>query len=449
MERRPRVGELPGPRAREIAGEAQRLIAPLTQDMEHLPIIPERGEGPWLVDVDGNVFLDFSSGFAVSSLGHAHPRIVEAVKRQAEKLLHFPLHDFYLEQANRVASKLLARNPWGDGGRVLFQSSGAEASEVAMKMAKHVRGRARFLAFYGAFHGRTHGALSLTASKWAQQAGYFPTVPGVVHVPYPNPYRNPWGIDGYEEPGELVSRVISFIEELVFRNNPPHEIAAVFFEPIQGEGGYIIPPRGFFRELRKLADAHGILLVDDEIQMGLGRTGRFWAIEHYGTAPDYILFGKAVGGGLPLSGIIYKEGTGYSEYGYHSSTFGGNIVALAAAEGVREEAAQPPPHVEEMGRYLGRRLRAAAEGRDRVGDVRGLGLAWALEFVKDPRSKDPDPEARNRFIKEAVRRGLILIGCGDSAVRFIPPLNVGREEIDTAMEIVEQALDQVLGPRSA
>lgn len=443
MTRKPQVKRLPGPRASEIAMRARDLLAPSTQDMELLPIIPHRGVGPWLEDVDGNVFLDFSSGFAVMSLGYSHPRVVEAIKRQAELITHFPLHDFYLEQANIVAEKLLSHTPWR--GRVLFQNSGAEAADVAMKMAKHSKGRQRFIAFYGAFHGRTQGALSLTASKWAQQAGYFPTVPGVVHVPYPNPYRNPWGIDGYEEPGELVGRVISFIEEYVFRNNPPGEVAAIFFEPIQGEGGYIVPPRGFFRELRRLADEHGILLVDDEIQMGLGRTGRFWALEHFDAMADYILFGKAVGGGLPLSGIVYREGTGYSEYGYHSSTFGGNIVALAASRAVIEEVEKLLPHVRRVGEYLGKRLREAAEGDPGVGDVRGLGMAWALEFVKDARSKAPDPLRRNEFIKSAVRRGLVLIGCGDSAVRFIPPLIVGEEEVDAALEIVEASLKETRG----
>ncbi len=440
MIERPRVKELPGLKAKEVIEKNYKYIAISTQDPDIYPIVIERGKGVIIEDIDGNTFYDFGSGFAVMSLGHSHPKIVEAIKRQAEKFTHFPLNDFYFKIAVDLAEKLVSTAPGDFEKRVLFQNSGAEANELMMKLVKYSTKRKRFIAFYHSFHGRTHAALSFTASKWIQQESYFPTVPGVVHIPYPNPFRNTWHIDGYEEPDELVNRVIEYIEEYVFRHVPPHEIGSIVFEPIQGEGGYIVPPKSFFKELKKLAEKYGILLADDEVQMGMGRTGRFWAIEHFGIEPDFIQFGKAVGGGLPLSGVIHRHDKSFDKTGLHSSTFGGNVVAIAAANIVVEEVKRLLPHVREVGDYLGKQLKELKEDYDIVGDARGIGLAQAIEIVKDKKTREPWPKMRDTILRNSVKKGLIMIGCGDSAIRIIPPLIVEEEHIDVGMSILREAI---------
>ncbi|NJE08078.1 acetyl ornithine aminotransferase family protein [Thermococcus sp. M39] len=444
MVKRPVVKELPGPKAREVIERNFDLLAVTTQDPDALPIVIERGEGIMVYDVDGNAFYDFGSGVGVLNVGHAHPRVVEAIKRQAEKFTHFALNDFFYENAVILAQKLAELSPGEFPKKVVYQNSGAEANEAMMKLVKYGTGRKRFIAFYHAFHGRTQAVLSLTASKWVQQERFFPTMPGVEHVPYPNPYRNPWHIDGYADPKELVNRVIEFIEEYVFRHVPPEEVGAIVFEPIQGEGGYIVPPKEFFKELKKLADKYGILLADDEVQMGVGRTGKFWAIEHFGIAPDTIQFGKAIGGGIPLAGVVHRADIAFDKPGRHASTFGGNPVAIAAALEVVEIVKELLPHVQEVGDYLHKRLKEFEEKYEVIGDARGLGLAQAVEFVKNKDTKEKNPEVRNKVVKEAAKRGLILLGCGDNSLRFIPPLIVTKEEIDVAMEIFEEALKAAL-----
>ena len=313
-----------------------------------------------------------------------------------------------------------------------------------MKLVKYGTGRKRFIAFYHAFHGRTQAVLSLTASKWVQQERFFPTMPGVEHIPYPNPYRNPWHIDGYADPKELINRVLEFLEDYVFKHVPPEEVGAIVFEPIQGEGGYVVPPRDFFKELKKLADKYGILLADDEVQMGVGRTGKFWAIENFGVAPDTIQFGKAIGGGIPLAGVVHRADITFDKPGRHASTFGGNPVAIEAALQVVEIVKELLPHVQEVGDYLHKRLKELEEKYEVIGDARGLGLAQAVEFVKSKDTKEKNQEIRNKVVAEAAKRGLILLGCGDNSLRFIPPLIVTKEEIDVAIEIFEEALKAAL-----
>ncbi len=444
MVKRPVVKELPGPKAKEVIERNFELLAVTTQDPDALPIVIKRGEGIMVYDVDGNAFYDFGSGVGVLNVGHVHPRVVEAIKRQAEKFTHFALNDFFYENAVILAQKLAEISPGEFPKKVVYQNSGAEANEAMMKLVKYGTGRKRFIAFYHAFHGRTQAVLSLTASKWVQQERFFPTMPGVEHVPYPNPYRNPWHIDGYADPKELVNRVIEFIEEYVFRHVPPEEVGAIVFEPIQGEGGYVVPPKEFFKELKKLADKYGILLADDEVQMGVGRTGKFWAIEHFGIAPDTIQFGKAIGGGIPLAGVVHRADIAFDKPGRHASTFGGNPVAIAAALEVVEIVKELLPHVQEVGDYLHQRLKEFEEKYEVIGDARGLGLAQAVEFVKNKDTKEKNPEVRNKVVKEAAKRGLILLGCGDNSLRFIPPLIVTKEEIDIAMEIFEEALKVAL-----
>lgn len=444
MVKKPVVKELPGPKAREVIERNFELLAVTTQDPEALPLVIDRGEGVMVYDVDGNSFYDFGSGVGVLNVGHAHPRVIEAIKKQAERFTHFALNDFFYENAVSLAQKLTELSPGDFPKKVVYQNSGAEANEVMMKLVKYGTGRNRFIAFYHAFHGRTQAVLSLTASKWVQQERFFPTMPGVEHIPYPNPYRNPWHIDGYADPEELVNRVIEFIEEYVFRHVPPEEVGAIVFEPIQGEGGYVVPPRDFFKELKKLADRYNILLADDEVQMGVGRTGKFWAIENFGVAPDTIQFGKAIGGGIPLAGVVHRADITFDKPGRHASTFGGNPVAIEAALQVVEIVKELLPHVQEVGDYLHKRLKEFEERYEVIGDARGLGLAQAVEFVKNKDTKEKNPEVRNKVVKEAAKRGLILLGCGDNSLRFIPPLIVTKEEIDVAMEIFEEALKAAL-----
>ncbi|NJE05460.1 acetyl ornithine aminotransferase family protein [Thermococcus sp. M36] len=442
---RPSVKELPGPKAKEIIKRNFETLAYTTQDPETLPIVIDHGDGILVYDVDGNTFYDFGSGVGVLNVGHAHPRVVEAIKRQAEKFTHFALNDFFYENAITLAQKLAELAPGDFPKKVVYQNSGAEANEAMMKLVKYGTGRKRFIAFYHAFHGRTQAVLSLTASKWVQQDRFFPTMPGVEHIPYPNPYRNPWHIDGYAEPDELVNRVIEFIEEYVFRHVPPEEVGAIVFEPIQGEGGYVVPPKNFFKELKKLADSYGILLADDEVQMGVGRTGKFWAIEHFDVAPDTIQFGKAIGGGIPLAGVVHRADIAFDKPGRHASTFGGNPVAIAAGLEVVEIVKELLPHVQEVGDYLHKYLKELEEKYEVIGDARGLGLAQAVEIVKSKDTKEKNPKLRDAIVKEAVKRGLILLGCGDNSIRFIPPLTIQKEEIDVAMEIFEESLKKALG----
>jgi 4-aminobutyrate aminotransferase len=286
----------------------------------------------------------------------------------------------------------------------------------------------------------------LTASKSVQKKRQFPWMPGVFYAPYPNPYRNPWNIDGYEHPDELVQRVLEFIEEYIFdKLAPPEDFAGIFFEPIQGEGGYVVPPRGFFRELEKLARRHGILLVDDEVQMGLGRTGRMWGIEHFGVAPDILTTAKALSGGLiPIGATVFRAELDFKEAGMHSNTFGGNALASVVSIKVLEIVKSLLPHVRELEGLFRDELGRVKEEFSKVGDVRGLGLAWGVEFVSDKKTKKPDVEARNRVISEALKRGLVILGCGKSSVRLIPPLTISEEEAKIGLGLFREALKATL-----
>ena len=437
--------EPPGPKARKVIEEHYRFVATTTHDPENLPLVIERGEGVWLIDVDGNVYLDFASGVSASNLGYGHPAVKEAVLRQLEKIAHAAGTDFFNPVQVELARKLTSIAPGDFEKKVFFSNSGTESVEAAIKLARFSTGRKYFLAFIGAFHGRTMGSLSLTASKPIHKKNYFPTMPGVVHVPYPNPYRNPWGIDGYENPEELVNRVIDYIEYWVFQHLlNPGEVAAIFFEPIQGEGGYVVPPKSFFPELRKLADRYGILLVDDEVQMGLGRTGRMFAIEHFATTPDVITLAKSLGGGvMPIGATIFRKELDF-EPGAHSNTFGGHPLACAAAIATINEIQRLLPPVQALEKLFRDELGELPEKYERVGDVRGLGLAWGVEFVKDKRSKEHDAKSRDRVLREALRRGLVLLGCGKSAVRLIPPLVISEEEAKVGLSIFKEAVKSAL-----
>ena len=432
-----------GSKAKYWITEHYKYVATTTHDPENLPLVIERGEGVWIYDVDGNRYLDFSSGISVCNLGYpTHPEVKKAVIEQLEKLAHGAGTDFFNPYQVELARKLASIAPGGLHRKVFYSNSGTEANEAAFKLVRQATGRKFIIAFYGGFHGRTMGSLAATASKNVHKKGVFPWMPGVIHVPYPNPYRNTWHIDGYENPDELVNRVVEFIEEYVFdKLVPPDEVAAFIFEPIQGEGGYVIPPRGFFTELRRLADKHGVVLIDDEVQMGLGRTGRMFAIEHFNTIPEVLTLAKALGGGvMPIGATIFRADLDFKQPGVHSNTYGGHALACAAALKTIEVAERLIPRVVELEKVFRDELLTLRDTIERVGDVRGIGLAWGVEFVVDKRSKRPDVTARNRVVKTSLERGLVLLPCGKSSVRLIPPLIISEEEAKLGLSIFREAV---------
>ena len=434
--------EPPGPKAREFIKKHHELIMTSTHDPENLPLVIERAEGVWLVDVDNNVYLDFTSSIAVNNLGYpTHPEIARAINEQLSVLAHAAGTDFYNPYQIALAELLTSIAPGEFGKKVFFSNSGTEANEAAIKISRYSTNRKYFISFIGSFHGRTMGSLSLTASKPVHKKRFYMTMPGVIHVPFPNPYRNPWGIDGYEHPEELVNRVLEYIEYWVFEHQvPADEVAAIFFEPIQGEGGYVVPPKSFFGELKKLADKYGILLADDEIQMGLGRTGKMFAIENFGVAPDIITLAKALGAGaIPIGATIFRKDLDL-EPGAHSNTFGGHALAAVVAIKNVEITKNLLQHVTELEKLFCERLASLKEKYPSVGDVRGLGLAWGVEFVKNKKTREHDPKTRNRVVYEALKRGLVLLGCGKSSIRLIPPLTITEEQAKIGLEIFEEAV---------
>ncbi|MEM0066129.1 MAG: acetyl ornithine aminotransferase family protein [Sulfolobales archaeon] len=434
--------EPPGPKAREFIKKHHELIMTSTHDPENLPLVIERAEGVWLVDVDNNVYLDFTSSIAVNNLGYpTHPEIARAINEQLSVLAHAAGTDFYNPYQIALAELLTSIAPGEFGKKVFFSNSGTEANEAAIKISRYSTNRKYFISFIGSFHGRTMGSLSLTASKPVHKKRFYMTMPGVIHVPFPNPYRNPWGIDGYEHPEELVNRVLEYIEYWVFEHQvPADEVAAIFFEPIQGEGGYVVPPKSFFGELKKLADKYGILLADDEVQMGLGRTGKMFAIENFGVAPDIITLAKALGAGaIPIGATIFRKDLDL-EPGAHSNTFGGHALAAVVAIKNIEITKNLLQHVTELEKLFCERLAPLKEKYPSVGDVRGLGLAWGVEFVKNKKTREHDPKTRNRVVYEALKRGLVLLGCGKSSIRLIPPLTITEEQAKIGLEIFEEAV---------
>ncbi|MFZ8783553.1 MAG: acetyl ornithine aminotransferase family protein [Desulfurococcaceae archaeon] len=423
--------------------EHYKYVATTTHDPETLPLVIERAEGVWIYDVDGNKHLDFSSGVSVCNLGYpTHPEVKRAIIEQLEKLAHAAGTDFFNPYQVELAKKLASIAPGDMPRKVFYSNSGTEANEAAFKLVRQATGRKFIISFYGGFHGRTMGSLAAAASKNVHKKGIFPWMPGVVHSPYPNPYRNPWHIDGYENPAELVNRVIEFIEEYILdKLVPPDEVAAFIFEPIQGEGGYVVPPRGFFEELRKLADRYGILLIDDEVQMGLGRTGKMSAIEHFNTVPEVITLAKALGGGvMPIGATIFRADLDFKQPGIHSNTFGGHALACVAALKTIEVTERLLPRVVELEKVFRDELLPLRERVEKVGDVRGIGLAWGVEFVADKKSRKPDTTTRNRVVKTALEKGLVSLPCGKSAIRLIPPLVISEEEAKLGLSIFREAV---------
>ncbi len=435
------IGSLPGPKAKAAVEADDRLISP--SYTRSYPLVAKRGRGLRVEDVDGNEFLDFAAGIAVTSTGHCHPEVVAAIQKQAAELIHISGTDFYNEPLTDLAEKLSAVAPMPGPHRFFYGNSGAEAVECALKLARYHTGRQHIIAFLGAFHGRTMGALSLTASKPQQKRRFAPLVPGVTHVRYPYAYRGCTG--GPQEEEEFSLGCARYIEEKLFKTIvPPEEVAAIFVEPIQGEGGYVVAPDNFLRELRGICDRHGILLVVDEVQSGAGRTGKWWAIEHSGVQPDIVCMAKGIASGMPLGVCMSRAEIMDWVPGSHASTFGGNPVSIAAAlatiDILEREAID---NAAKVGAKILDRLQGWKKTHALVGDVRGRGLMIGVELVKDKTTREPATALRNRVETLCFEKGLMILGCGETSIRLCPPLVVSEEEATVALDILEECLTQV------
>jgi 4-aminobutyrate aminotransferase len=426
--------ELPGPKAQALLERDARYMSPSYTRI--YPLVVERGSGAVIQDVDGNLFLDFTAGIAVTSTGHCHPHVTAAITDQAHKLLHMSGTDFYYQPQIDLAQRLAESGPGTSPKRVFFTNSGAEALEAALKLARWHTGRSRAIAFFGAFHGRTYGAMSLSGSKLVHRRGFAPLVPDIHHVPYP---RGCHACDNGHADCECVRQ----IEETVLRRiAPPDEVAAIFVEPIQGEGGYYVPPSGFLPALRALCDKHGFLLVADEVQTGMGRTGKLYAVEHWDVEPDIICLAKGIASGMPLGAIIAREEVMDWPPGSHASTFGGNPVSCRAAlatldlleGGYIANAAQ-------RGEQLKQELQRLQKRHPEIREVRGLGLMVAMDLAHE-RDGSPATARRDDLIQAAFQHGLLLLGCGESAIRFCPPLCISAEQVETTIRIVDTVLSE-------
>lgn len=428
--------ELPGPNARQVLEDDEKYISP--SYTRSYPLVIDSGDGLRVTDVDGNQFLDFTSGIAVNSTGHSHPVIVEVIKRQAEKFIHMSGTDFYYESEVKLARLLSDHSPGDAQKRVFFTNSGAESVEAAIKLARYRTSRGQFLSFYGSFHGRTMGALSLSASKSLHKEGFSPLMPGVQHAPYAYCYRCPYGL----KRKTCSVYCVTWIEETLFKTTlPPSDLAAIFVEPIQGEGGYIVPPDEFITRLFQLARKYDVLIVMDEIQAGMGRTGKLFASEHFGVEPDIITLAKGIASGLPLGAMIARSDLMTWVPGAHANTFGGNPIACEAAistigllQGGLIENAQS------MGKYMIAKLQKLQDRYEIIGDVRGKGLMIGVELVKNRDTKEMAVRERDEIVQRCFKKGLLVLGAGTNVIRFIPSLNVSEEEVDIALEIFSEAL---------
>jgi 4-aminobutyrate aminotransferase len=426
---------LPGPKARAIIERDSKVVSPsYTRDY---PLVIARGDGATVEDVDGNVFLDCTAGIAVTATGHSHPEVVQAIIEQARRFLHMSGTDFYYEPQVRLGEELSAIAPMKGPHRSFFGNSGTEAVEAALKLAKYYTKRQNIIAFLGAFHGRSMGSLSATASKVTQRKGFAPLVPGTYHAPFPDCYRRP-----NMTPDACAEESLSFIEhELFVHLVPPDEVAAVIVEPIQGEGGYIVPPNSFLQRLRELTRKHGILLIADEVQSGMGRTGKMFAIEHAGVEPDIVTMAKGIASGLPLGVATARSEVMSWPPGTHASTFGGNPVSCAAALAtIRLLRDGLVKNAETVGAHMMAGAKALMEKHHIIGDVRGRGLMIGIELVRDRQTKERATTERDTLVRECFTRGLLVLGAGRNAIRLSPPLVLTKPQADTAIEILDQAL---------
>lgn len=431
------ITELPGPKARALLARDAKVVSPSYP--RDYPFVMDYGRGVEVWDVDGNRFIDFAAGIAVTSTGHAHPTVVQAIKEAADKFLHIS-SDYYHELQIRLGEKMDEIAPMTEPAMTFFTNSGTESVEGALKLARYITGRQRFIGFLGGFHGRSMGSLAFTASKYTQQDRFFPTMPGVTHVPFPNNYRP---IFAGADQGQAV---LHYIEKVLFQSNvPASEVAAILLEPIQGEGGYIVPPDSFLPGLRDLCDRYGILLIADEVQSGIGRTGKMFAVEHWGVQPDIITTAKGLASGMPIGTVTARASLMEQwAHGAHGNTYGGNPVCCAAALATIELVeAEFKDNAARMGDYLLPKLHRLAERYPMIGQVRGKGLMIGIEFVKDRQSKEPAKKFVEKVIHTAFEHGLLLLSCGVSTIRLMPPLMLTQELADEALEILDKSISLV------
>ena len=436
----PLIHALPGLKAQEWVQRDSAAMSPsLTRGY---PFVMARGKGSEVWDVDGNRFIDMNATIAVTATGHAHPAVVEAIQRQAGQFIQYAMTDFYTPQTIELAEQLNRLRPMREDTQVFFTNSGTETVEAAIKLARYHTGRPNFIGFLGAFHGRSMGSLSFTASKTTQREGFSPTMPGVTHVPFCYPYRPILASRNGEEYGDTV---VDYIENVVFRQlMAPGDVAAILIEPIQGEGGYIVPTPKFLPRLRELCDRHGILLIADEVQSGMGRTGKWWAVEHWGVEPDILLSAKGIASGMPLGAMIARKRVMSWKPGSHGNTFGGNPLSCAAALATidvieREGLLQ---HAAEMGEYIMDALAEIQMRHPTIGDVRGKGLMIGVEFVLDKTTKEPAHDLSEDVALRAFNKGVLLLPCGVSTIRLSPALNIPRHLVDEALAIFEEAITE-------
>ncbi len=427
----------PGPNAKKMLARDKKVVSPSYP--RDYPFVMERGIGAQVWDVDRNRYIDWMAGIAVNATGHSHPKLVKALQDQAEKFIHIS-SDYYHETMIRLGERINDIAPMKEDVGVFFANSGTEAVEAAIKLARYATKRQRFIGFLGAFHGRSMGSLSFTASKFVQQERFFPTMPGVVHVPFPDPYRPVLDLN---RDGDYGDTVVDYIERVIFQTIlPPDECAAILLEPIQGEGGYVVPPQNFFPRLRKLCNKHGILLIADEVQSGVGRTGKWWAIEHWNVEPDIVCSAKGIASGVPL-GLMFARQSIMKKWvsGAHGNTYGGNPLACTAAlttldlveDGMMDNAA-------EQGEFIMDALAEMQVRHPSIGDLRGKGLMIGVEFVQDKTSKQPAHQLREDIVHHAFQNGLLLLGCGRSTIRIAPPLMIQKPLVEEALEIFENAV---------
>jgi 4-aminobutyrate aminotransferase len=430
--------QLPGPKAQEIIDADAKYVTPSYPRPDY-KLVAEKGYGVWIEDVDGNVFLDCNAGVAVCSTGHCHPEIVEAITKQTETLIHLCGTDYYYRQMPELGKKLDEIVPIKSPTKTHFANSGAEAVETALKLAMYATKRQKFISFFGSFHGRTLGALSLTSSKKAQRLGFMRQELDVVHIPYPNHIRSPF--KDVNDAESASKATLEWLNKIFSTTTPAEEVAGIVVEVVQGEGGYVPAPKNFLPELRKICDEHGIMLIVDEVQSGMGRTGKMFAIDHYGVEPDIMCLAKGIGSGLPIGACVARADLMSWHKGAHASTFGGNPVCIASAlktielleGGLVENAAN-------VGEYLQAGLRKLQDKYECIGDVRGLGLMIGVEFVTDKSSMNANVELRDKIEMECFKRGLIILGCGTSTIRWSPPLILTKENVNVALEIFDDAI---------
>lgn len=427
---------IPGTKAKSLIERDRKVVSPSYP--RGYPFVMDHGKGVYVWDVDGNKFLDFAAGIAVNSTGHSHPAVVKAIQEQAEKFIHIS-SDFYHPKWIELSEYLNRIAPFEEDAVIFVTNSGTESVESALKLARAHTGRTQFIAFLGGFHGRTHGSVTLTASKPHYHRGFYPLMNGVTHIPFPDPYRPVLQMNRGEDVGDAVIRYLE--ENILAHLVPPQDVAGIIIEPIQGEGGYIVPPSGFFPKLREICTKYGILLIADEVQSGVGRTGKWWAIENFGVEPDIVTTAKGIASGVPFGAMIARKSITTWKKGSHGNTYGGNPLACAASiETLKLIESGFMQNAAEVGSYTLEKLSEMQTRHPSIGSVRGIGLMIGIEFVKDRETREPAEELRDKVVDYAFNRGLLTLGCGTSVIRVSPALCITKSEIDEGLATLDEAI---------